>query len=236
MSLEFIIPALLIGIGGSLHCLGMCGPLMMTAVFRSEDGGFQVSRWLTYHTGRILVYALWGALFGLAGSTVRWFGIQQNISLSLGIGILLMVVLVKWVPSFEQKIGNLSVLKFARAQLMPFLQTKGYTGPWISGMLNGLLPCGLVYVALAGATAVQDVMRGALFMSAFGIGTLPLLTVVLLAGNTFSTRYRRTFSRWYPYMIGIMAILLIVRGANLGNMLSPALLPGNQEMVHCVED
>lgn len=172
----------------------------------------------------------------MAGSTVRWFGIQQNISLSLGIGILLILLLVKWVPSFEQKIGNLRILKFARNQLMPFLHAKGYTGPWISGLLNGLLPCGLVYVALAGATAVQDAIKGALFMTLFGIGTLPLLTVVLLAGNTFGTRYRSTFSRWYPYMIAIMAILLIVRGANLGNMLSPALLPGNQEMVHCVED
>lgn len=236
MSLEFIIPALLIGIGGSLHCLGMCGPLMMTAIFRDDDGGFQFTRWLTYHSGRILVYALWGALFGMAGSTIRWFGVQQNISLSLGIGILLIVVLVKWVPSFEQRIGNLIIWKIVRKQLMPFIHTKGYMGPWVSGLLNGLLPCGLVYVALAGATGVQDAIRGALFMTAFGIGTLPLLTLVLMVGNTFGTKYRITISKWYPYMIGIMAILLIVRGANLGSMLSPRLLPGNQAVVHCVKE
>jgi sulfite exporter TauE/SafE len=106
----------------------------------------------------------------------------------------------------------------------------------MAGLLNGLLPCGLVYVALAGATASQDALRGAVFMAFFGMGTLPLLAALLLLGRGIQTGLRQQMIKWYPLLIGCMAILLIIRGLDKGNMLSPSLLPGKNVLVHCATE
>jgi sulfite exporter TauE/SafE len=104
----------------------------------------------------------------------------------------------------------------------------------LGGVVNGLLPCGLVYMALAGATAVQDPIQGGVFMILFGIGTLPLLITALVIGHKINLPMRKYLTRWYPILIGLMAIMLIIRGMNLGNMLSPALTPSENAAVHCV--
>jgi sulfite exporter TauE/SafE len=100
-------------------------------------------------------------------------------------------------------------------------------------MLNGILPCGLVYVALAGATAVQDPIKGGVFMLIFGFGTLPLLSALLFFGNNMKIGFRNYISKWYPALIGLMAIMLIIRGLNLGNFFSPAILAGSETVIHC---
>jgi hypothetical protein len=100
-------------------------------------------------------------------------------------------------------------------------------------MLNGILPCGLVYVALAGATAVQNPIKGGVFMLMFGFGTLPLLSALLVFGNNMKIDFKKYLSKWYPALIGLMAIMLIIRGLNLGNFFSPAILPGSKTVVHC---
>jgi sulfite exporter TauE/SafE len=106
----------------------------------------------------------------------------------------------------------------------------------MAGLLNGMLPCGLVYVALAGATASQDPLRGAIFMALFGMGTLPLLAALLLLGKSLQIRLRQQMIKCYPALIGCMALLLILRGLNKGNMLSPSLLPGKNLLVHCATE
>jgi sulfite exporter TauE/SafE len=233
MMLEYTIPALLLGMGGSLHCVGMCGPLMFGSLLGKNGQGFRMQDFLLYHTGRIGVYAIWGLMFGLIGTSVKWFGIQQNISLSLGIGILAVLLLVKLFPQAENMISVAIVPRFIRAQLIPYLNARFRASSLMAGLLNGLLPCGLVYVALAGATASQDPLRGAGFMVFFGMGTLPLLAALLLLGKGLQLRVRQQMIRWYPVMIGCMALLLILRGLDQGNMLSPSPVPGKHHMVHC---
>ena len=236
MMIEYTIPALLLGLGGSLHCVGMCGPLMFGSMLGKNGQGFRVNDFLLYHSGRIGIYAIWGLVFGLIGTSVKWFGIQQNISLSLGIGILAVLLLVKLFPKAEKVISDAIVPRFIRAQVIPYLNAHFRASSFMAGLLNGLLPCGLVYVALAGATASQDALRGAVFMAFFGMGTLPLLAALLLLGRGIQTGLRQQMIKWYPLLIGCMAILLIIRGLDKGNMLSPSLLPGKNVLVHCATE
>lgn len=233
MLLEYIIPAFLIGLGGSLHCIGMCGPLMFSSLINNTNGSISFIDWLLYQSGRIIIYAIWGIVFGAIGTSARWFGLQQNISLSLGIGMLVILVLTKLFPAFERKFSNILLAQFWKSNLLSLLQSKTKGSDFIAGMLNGILPCGLVYVALAGATAVQDPIKGGLFMIVFGIGTLPLLSALLFFGKSMQVSVRKYITKWYPALIGLMAIMLIIRGMNLGNFFSPAILPGNGTIVHC---
>ncbi len=234
MFLEYLIPSFLIGLGGSLHCIGMCGPLMFSSLISKKNGSIGFTNWLSYQSGRITIYILWGMVFGAIGISAKWFGLQQNISLSLGISILLILILTKIFPSFERKISNILLTHFWKSKLSALLQNQSSGSNFIAGMLNGILPCGLVYVALAGATAVQDPIKGGLFMLSFGLGTLPLLSALLFWGNNTQISVRRKLTKWYPALIGIMAIMLIIRGMNLGNFFSPAMLPGSETLVHCV--
>ena len=233
MYLEYVIPAFLIGLGGSLHCVGMCGPLMFSSLISNKTGIVSLQNWLFYQTGRIGIYAAWGVSFGLIGNSARWFGLQQNISLSLGIGILLILILTKTFPKFEKRLSNIFFTQFIRSKLIPIVQLKTNGSALTTGILNGMLPCGLVYVGLAGATAMQDPLKGGLFMFFFGIGTLPLLSALLFLGKNQETQTRQYLTKWYPVIIGIMAIMLIIRGLNWGNFLSPSILPGSESAVHC---
>lgn len=233
MYLEYTIPAFLIGLGGSLHCVGMCGPLMFSSLISNKTGIVSLQNWLFYQTGRIGVYAAWGVFFGLIGTSARWFGLQQNISLGLGIGILVVLILTKIFPKIEKRLSNIFFTQFIRSKLIPIVQLKTNGSALTTGILNGMLPCGLVYVGLAGATAMQDPLKGGLFMFFFGIGTLPLLSALLLLGKNLQTQTRHYLTKWYPVIIGIMAIMLIIRGLNWGNFLSPSILPGSESAVHC---
>jgi sulfite exporter TauE/SafE len=230
---EYIIPAFLIGLGGSLHCIGMCGPLMFSTLMNNKTGSISIIDWFFYQSGRITIYIVWGILFGLIGTSAKWFGWQQDISLSLGIGILLILMLTKLFPQLEIKFSAILLTQFWKSKLSAILQKRTKQSDFITGMLNGILPCGLVYVALAGATAVQDPIKGGVFMLIFGFGTLPLLSALLFFGNNMKIGFRNYISKWYPALIGLMAIMLIIRGLNLGNFFSPAILAGSETVIHC---
>lgn len=235
MQAEWIIPALLIGLGGSLHCVGMCGPLMFANLLDTKVKGFSPYAWLYYQIGRIGVYALWGAVFGWIGSSVKIFGIQQNISLATGICILIAMVTIKLFPAIERTISKLAIFGSVRTVFSSTIHSKTPSAKIMGGMLNGILPCGLVYVAWAGAAAAQDPLKGSLFMIFFGLGTLPMLSAVWLFGSNLSIKIKNQLNRWYPLIIGCMALLLIVRGMNMGNLFSPSLNHGREEIVHCIK-
>ena len=111
--------------------------------------------------------------------------------------------------------------------------TRNKCSSFFSGVLNGMLPCGLVYMAIGGAAVMQDPLKGSVFMVAFGIGTLPLLLAVLFAGKGLQPNIRKYMSVAYPYILVSMALLLIIRGLNLGSAFSPALSPEKTGIVHC---
>lgn len=221
------------GMGTSLHCVGMCSPLQFAVLMQKEVNGFNWKHWITYQSSRIGIYGIYGILFGWIGSSIQWFGIQQNISITLGIFILVGIMMIKFFPSVEKKIANNTAAGWLRKKIAPYIFSDTISSKILAGILNGMLPCGMVYVALAGATAMQGAMQGAAFMIAFGAGTVPLLLATAVMGNIFQSGFRSLLTRLYPYFIGLVAILLIVRGLNIGHGWSPALTPGSDASVQC---
>jgi uncharacterized protein len=209
--------AFLVGIFGSLHCIGMCGPITLALpVFRNAPFFLVTSRML-YNIGRTLTYAFMGGVIGLIGQGMSLVGAQQWLSIFAGI----LLILIVFIPS--RIASKISILKpahhftsFIRKKFGGLLQKKTLSSTFLIGLINGFLPCGLVYVALAGALAGGGVVEGMLYMFFFGLGTLPLMFVFSLAGQFIGVGVRRKFTRLIPTFIVVLGILFILRGLNLG--------------------
>ena len=115
-----------------------------------------------------------------------------------------------------------------------FLQRKGMESFLLLGIVNGLLPCGMVYLAIAGALSTADTGKAVLFMGFFGAGTMPAMLVLGLFGYKLKISLRQQAKRIMPYMVSVMAVLLILRGMNLGiPFISPVLAPAPQQVITC---
>ncbi len=213
----FISTALILGLIGSFHCVGMCGPIAVALPIQNRNWWRKLAATLLYNLGRAITYALLGAIFGVLGEGIQLGGFQSWVSIAMGIIMILSVlfpVLFRNTRLLDQYIyGYVGKLK---SQFGPLFRNASLGSLFIIGLLNGLLPCGLVYVALAGAIATGSVVSGALFMFAFGLGTAPLLVVVTLAGNVISGSLRSRVNKLIPWVIVIIGALFILRGLNLG--------------------
>lgn len=215
--MEFLIPAFMLGILGSFHCLGMCGPIAMALPLKGVTQVQRMLKVLTYNVGRILTYSLFGLLFGIVGKSVVVAGYQQWLSIALGV----IVLLLYFLPSSTT--SRIPIMKYA-AQLIlklkglfgSMLQKKSYSATFTLGMLNGLLPCGLVYLAVAGSIATGDMLKGAAFMALFGLGTLPVMAFVTTASQWISMNVRAKMRQLIPVFVVLSSCLLVVRGMNLG--------------------
>jgi len=120
-----------------------------------------------------------------------------------------------------------------------YLKKGGTQAFFASGLLNGLLPCGMVYIALIASLALQSPIEGALYMMFFGIGTIPMLIGVMLTGKMLSLPIRSKLTNAMPYVAMFIGILFIVRGLGLGiHYVSPKLPnfgdgKGTTEMTVC---
>lgn len=210
--------ALSLGLAGSLHCLGMCGPIAL-ALPRAPDGGrarYWVGR-LLYNAGRALTYAILGAILGLVGHSIHIAGWQQGLSIACGV-IILAYVIARTLGRGHSPIDAwlLRITTPVQRGLARRLGGGTPRGLFGIGLLNGLLPCGLVYVALAGAVETGGALTGALYMALFGLGTTPLMFAVALAGPSLYARWRGRFQWIIPAGLVILALLFIARGMNLG--------------------
>lgn len=205
--------AILLGFVGSAHCAGMCGPLALALPHWGRgQSSFLLGR-LLYNFGRILTYAGMGAAFGLLGQGVAFAGLQRWVSLVLGAGILLGVLLF---PRFANRVPVAGGVNWLKARLSRLLQRRAMPALFGIGLLNGLLPCGLVYVAGAAATATGDVLSGMRYMIAFGLGTLPMLLGISLLGTKLQFALRLKVQRLIPASLLIVGLLLLLRGMALG--------------------
>ncbi len=216
--------ALILGLAGSLHCAGMCGPLML-ALPRSGSGriGFVAGR-LAYQGGRIFTYSLLGVGFGFLGRSLAVIGLQRWVSLSAG--ILLLAGLAAALPK-GASLPVLGLVGFLKRNAGRLLQRRSVGSLVLLGTLNGLLPCGLVYAAAAGATAMGNWTGGIAYMSLFGLGTLPLMLGLSLSSQSMPVSWRLHLQRLVPVSLAVVAMLLILRGLALGiPYLSPDLAAG----------
>jgi len=219
--------AFTIGLFGSAHCLGMCGPIIVAV--HSKQGNP-----LLYQLGRIGVYVLLGAIAGGIGSTFSVMAGQQIFSIVLGAVLVIMAI------SYVFFRGTTAIEKFISHQVVKFsgwIHAAGF-GPngirLLMGVANGLLPCGLVYLAMAGAASTFTPWEGAAFMAAFGAGTLPALLLVTYFGTWLSAHLRSKLRTLIPVTIFLMGALLLVRGMNLGiPYLSPQQISSDSQVTNC---
>jgi uncharacterized protein len=215
-----LLAALTLGFFGSLHCIGMCGPLALALL---PTNGVQ-SSWariasgsLLYNVGRVMTYAILGLLFGLLGGAARLAGLQQFLSITTGVVILLWLVLPKHgTRRIETKHHAAAILARLKFSLNRLLRSHRFAAPFGVGMLNGWLPCGFVYLALAGALAQPSVTRSMLFMTLFGLGTMPAMLAIVLPNGWLSPSLRGSLRRAMPVGTVVVAVLLIVRGLAFG--------------------
>ncbi len=217
----------LMGLLGSVHCVGMCGPLVMALPIAQKTAA---QKWISlalYHLGKMSSYALLGILFGLIGSQFPFYVFQQNLSIVIGV-IMLVYVLYVFVLKTKHVLRLDFIYKPVINQLGKLFKNKSIFAFLFIGFLNGLLPCGMVYLALTSALATQNVLQGGVFMALFGLGTVPALIMVALGGQYMSLVFRQKLQNLLPVFIFGMGVLLIVRGMNLGiPYLSPSVGIGN---------
>jgi uncharacterized protein len=222
--------AFVLGLVGSLHCAGMCGPLALALPPAGNTTPAYVLGRIAYNLGRIVTYCALGLVFGLVGATLWLAGIQRWVSIALGVALLLGLFasrkLALWRPMT-------SLVEWLKSRMSVLLRRRSFASLAVLGLLNGLLPCGLVYVACAGAAATGGVLAGAQYMAVFGVGTVPMMLAISLSGKLIPPSLRLSPRKAIPVCVFLLAALLILRGMALGiPYLSPDMPSGNPSCCH----
>ena len=216
ISAEIIGPAFIIGLAGSLHCVGMCGPLALSLPVSHNNDLSRISGGLIYNGGRILSYTSLGFIFGSLGNLIIVAKWQSSLSVGLGLVILLYLLFPKKYFHFSTATALAKPFMLLRRQLGKLFQSKKPGSLLFIGILNGFLPCGLVYLALTSAIISASPVNGGIFMLFFGLGTLPMMFATVLIGNYLNQSLRQKIHKAVPALLFFMAVLLILRGMNLG--------------------
>ena len=209
--------AFTLGFIGSLHCVGMCGPIALLLPLQRQHKGFRYLQLGAYFTGKTLSYTLIGLLFGGIGEGLLIAQYQQEFSIfagliMIGMGIFSLFHLSIKVIQNPLLKGFTSLKNALGKQLMK----KTLSSSFIIGFLNGFLPCGLVYTALFGALAMGNLWGSMAYMTAFGLGTIPLMLLLVLLGDFLPIALRRRLNQWLPIVVILVGILFVLRGLGLG--------------------
>jgi uncharacterized protein len=211
--------AFIFGLISSFHCIGMCGPIAMMLPVERNNPVKKTLQIITYQLGRLTAYGSIG--FFLAG-------IQQQLSVFIGIAMILIILIperifarynfskpvYRWISKMKQSLGS-------------HFKNKSFKSLYIIGLLNGFLPCGMVYVALFGAIAMQSASYGVFYMMLFGLGTVPLMSSVVYMNSFLTVRMRNKIQKVIPYVGVAIGILFILRGLGLG---IPYVSPSNMNL------
>ncbi|PHS68415.1 MAG: hypothetical protein COB12_00750 [Flavobacterium sp.] len=209
--------ALLFGLLGSFHCIGMCGPIAFMLPVDRTNNFKKISQIFLYHFGRIFTYSLIGLLFGLLGKSFYLFDLQQQLSIFIGILMIVIVLIpIKTFNKYNFSKPLYKIISKVKSALGKELKKKTPDTFLTIGFLNGFLPCGLVYMALFGALATGDAWQGSLYMAMFGLGTIPLMTTAIYFGNFLTGKVRRYITKAIPVIVVLMGLLFVLRGLGLG--------------------
>ncbi|SDR96949.1 sulfite exporter TauE/SafE family protein [Winogradskyella sediminis] len=219
-----LISALILGLLGSLHCVGMCGPIAFMLPVDRSNSFRKVSQIGIYHFGRLLAYSIIGLVFGLVGKSFSLFGIQQQLSIIIGILMIVIVLLPQNVIgkyNFTKPLYK--AISKVKSSLGKALKKKTADTFLTIGFLNGFLPCGLVYMAVFGSIATGSLLDGSLYMVLFGLGTIPLMTTAIYLGKFLNSTIKQRIQKAIPVFVVVIGLLFILRGLGLGiPYLSPA--------------
>lgn len=216
--------AFILGLLGSLHCVGMCGPIAFMLPVDRSNSIKKVSQIGVYHFGRLLAYSLIGLVFGLVGKSLNLFGVQQQLSIAIGI-LMIIIVLIPYKTFAKYNLSkplNTFISKI-KSNLGQALKKKTPDTFLTIGFLNGFLPCGLVYMAVFGAIATGSLFQGSLYMVLFGLGTIPLMTSAIYLGKFLNQTIKQRIQKAIPVFVVLIGVLFILRGLGLGiPYISPA--------------
>lgn len=217
MEIGLILSAIALGFASGFHCIGMCGPIALSmGLTKKQATNFYLQN-LTYQFGRIFTYSLLGAVLGIIGEGFEMAGFQQYLTIIAGILLIIMALFSFGGKDFASKIPFLSKFLFSvKSNLGKLLQKADYRSRFSTGVLNGFLPCGMVYMALTASLASGGVWQGASYMALFGLGTLPFMFAVVLAGNLMNQAFRVRVLKAVPVIMIILGGLFILRGLELG--------------------
>ncbi|MFT3904040.1 MAG: sulfite exporter TauE/SafE family protein [Niabella sp.] len=218
-----IIAGLGIGLLGSFHCVGMCGPLALSLPYGNAGKARRFFAMMCYNLGRTFTYFSLGLLFGAIGRSFALVGYQQGLSIATGVLLLIVLLFGRKLQSGVPVLYRFhNKVKKILGQLLRRPANPGIF--FLTGVVNGLLPCGLVYLAIASAVATGSAWQGGVVMAAFGLGTIPLMLLLMMGGAYFPTVWRTRVRKLVPVFVGLVACVLILRGLNLGiPYVSPAL-------------
>jgi sulfite exporter TauE/SafE len=212
-----VLTAFLLGLMGSLHCVGMCGPIAFMLPLDRSDRLKMSAQVLVYHIGRMTSYALMGVAFGLFGKGLNLFGTQQYLSIGMGLIMILAIVIPqKKLNKFPVSRPIYKMISKIKSHLGQALQKRTADTFLTIGFLNGFLPCGLVYMALFASIAMASPLEGALYMLLFGLGTVPLMTSAAVLGKLLKNPVRKRIRQLIPIFVILVGVLFILRGMGLG--------------------
>lgn len=225
MAITIIILAFGFGLVTSLHCVGMCGPIALSIGLSAENKLRFAIKNLTYQLGRVSTYVILGIILGLLGSGVTFAGFQNSLSICIGVLMILTVFIPKFYDNNALQMGFLAQqMLHVKMQLAKLLRKQDYSSLYLTGILNGLLPCGSVYAALTAALGFGSIRNSLLFMLFFGLGTIPLMFFTMLLGNFISVENRQRILKILPVIIVVLGVIFILRGLDLNiPYISPAL-------------
>lgn len=213
----FLFSGFMLGLVGSLHCVGMCGPIILAISAGRHAMMKMVLQRAFYHLGRALTYAIMGALFGLLGTHIKLSGMQQGTTIVIGALIVIWILLPR---KIKTKISQFVIIKKYNEQIKQLLSRvvrSGDSKPFlVIGLVNGFLPCGLVYAGLAAAVTSGSALDGALYMFLFGLGTIPALFAFSFLPQLRQFMPKINTRKLIPALAFVLGIIFILRGLNLG--------------------
>lgn len=216
MEITLFLAALGLGFASGFHCIGMCGPIALSlGLSKQQQVNFHLQNF-TYQLGRIITYTFLGAIVGIVGEGFQMAGFQKYISIFAG-ALLIVMALFSFGGDFASKIPavNNALLK-VKINLGKLLQKSDYSSRFLTGILNGFLPCGMVYMALTASLAAGGIWQSAIFMAVFGLGTFPFMFAVVFFGNLINTATRAKILKFIPIFMLVLGGLFILRGLELG--------------------
>ncbi len=212
-----IYSALVLGLLGSFHCIGMCGPIAFMLPVDRNNNLKKFTQISIYHFGRLLSYAIIGLIFGLVGKGLYIFGLQQQLSIVIG-AIMILVVLIPYKTFNKYNFSKplFKIISKLKNVLGKELQKKTPDTFLTIGFLNGFLPCGLVYMAVFASMATANALDGSIYMLLFGLGTIPLMTTAIYFSQFLKGKVRQQIQKAIPVFVIIIGALFILRGLGLG--------------------
>ncbi|HWS59622.1 MAG TPA: sulfite exporter TauE/SafE family protein [Flavobacterium sp.] len=209
--------AFIFGLISSFHCIGMCGPIAMMLPVDRDNPVKKTTQILVYHLGRLTAYATIGLIFGLVGRGLYLAGFQQKMSIFIGIAMITIVLIPeKDFANYNFSKPVFKLISSIKTSLGSQFKRKSYKSLFAIGLLNGFLPCGMVYVALFGAIAMQNEFFGVLYMILFGLGTVPVMSSIVYFNSLITISTRNKIQKIIPIIVVIIGILFIFRGLGLG--------------------